>query len=46
MQIKLLCDQVLKQFTKSNPYIMMVSTPNAPDDLFEQIEKEAEAKIG
>jgi hypothetical protein len=27
---------------KSNPYILMVSTPNAPDGLFEQIEKESE----
>jgi hypothetical protein len=27
---------------KSNPYIVMVSTPNAPDGLFERIEKESE----
>ena len=27
---------------KSDPYIMMVSTPNAPDGLFERIEKEAD----
>jgi hypothetical protein len=27
---------------KSNPYIVMVSTPNAPDGLFERIEKEDE----
>jgi terminase large subunit-like protein len=27
---------------KSNPYIVMVSTPNAPEGLFERIEKEAE----
>jgi hypothetical protein len=27
---------------KSNPYIVMISTPNAPDGLFERIEKEAE----
>jgi late competence protein required for DNA uptake (superfamily II DNA/RNA helicase) len=27
---------------KSDPYIVMVSTPNAPDGLFERIEKEAE----
>ena len=27
---------------KSNPWIVMVSTPNAPDGLFEHIEKEAE----
>ncbi|HZD82590.1 MAG TPA: DEAD/DEAH box helicase family protein, partial [Nitrososphaeraceae archaeon] len=26
---------------KSNPYIVMVSTPNAPDGLFEKIEKES-----
>ena len=28
---------------KSNPYIVMVSTPNAPEQLFERIEKEPEA---
>ena len=27
---------------KSDPYIVMVSTPSAPDGLFEQIEKESE----
>ncbi len=27
---------------KSNPWIIMVSTPNAPDGLFERIEKEPE----
>jgi hypothetical protein len=27
---------------KSNPYIVMVSTPNAPEGLFERIEKESE----
>ena len=27
---------------KSDPYIVMVSTPNAPDSLFEKIEKEPE----
>ena len=27
---------------KSDPYIVMVSTPNAPDGLFEKIEKEPE----
>ena len=27
---------------KSNPYIVMVSTPNAPGGLFEKIEKEPE----
>jgi hypothetical protein len=27
---------------KSNPYIVMVSTPNAPEQLFERIEKEPE----
>jgi hypothetical protein len=31
-----------RYIAKSNPYIVMVSTPNAPDDLFERIEKEAE----
>ena len=31
-----------KYIAKSNPYIVMVSTPNAPDGLFERIEKEAE----
>lgn len=31
-----------RYIAKSNPYIVMVSTPNAPDGLFEQIEKEAE----
>jgi hypothetical protein len=29
-----------RYIAKSNPYIVMVSTPNAPDGLFEQIEKE------
>jgi len=29
---------------KSNPYIVMVSTPNAPGGLFEQMEREAESK--
>lgn len=28
---------------KSNPHIVLVSTPNAPDGLFEKIEKEAES---
>ena len=27
---------------KSDPYIVMVNTPNAPDGLFEKIEKEPE----
>ncbi len=27
---------------KSDPYIVMVSTPDAPDGLFEKIEKEPE----
>jgi hypothetical protein len=27
---------------KSDPYIVMVSTPNAPNGLFEKIEKEPE----
>jgi hypothetical protein len=31
-----------RYIAKSNPYIVMVSTPNAPDGLFERIEKEAE----
>jgi terminase large subunit-like protein len=31
-----------RYIAKSNPYIVMVSTPNAPDGLFEKIEKEAE----
>ena len=31
-----------RYIAKSNPYIVMVSTPNAPDQLFERIEKEAE----
>ena len=31
-----------RYIAKSNPYIIMVSTPNAPDGLFERIEKEAE----
>ncbi len=29
-----------RYIAKSNPYIVMVSTPNAPDGLFERIEKE------
>src|SRR6187200_50033 len=31
-----------RYIAKSKPYIVMVSTPNAPDGLFERIEKEAE----
>jgi hypothetical protein len=31
-----------RYIAKSNPYIVMVSTPNAPEGLFETIEKEAE----
>jgi hypothetical protein len=31
-----------RYIAKSNPYIVMVSTLNAPDQLFERIEKEAE----
>jgi hypothetical protein len=31
-----------RYIAKSNPYIVMVSTPNAPEGLFEKIEKEAE----
>jgi hypothetical protein len=30
---------------KSNPYIVMVSTPNAPEGLFERIEKESEIHV-
>jgi hypothetical protein len=30
---------------KSDPYIVMVSTPNAPNGLFEKIEKESEASV-
>jgi hypothetical protein len=31
-----------RYIAKSNPYIVFVSTPNAPDGLFERIEKESE----
>jgi hypothetical protein len=31
-----------RYIAKSNPYILMVSTPNAPEGLFERIEKESE----
>ena len=31
-----------RYIAKSNPYIVMVSTPNAPEGLFERIEEEAE----
>ncbi len=31
-----------RYIAKSNPYIVMVSTPNTPDGLFERIEKESE----
>src|ERR671933_813092 len=31
-----------RYIAKSNPYIVMVSTPNAPDGLFDRIEKESE----
>src|SRR4051812_507240 len=31
-----------RYIAKSDPYIVMVSTPNAPDGLFESIEKEPE----
>jgi hypothetical protein len=31
-----------RYIAKSNPYIVMVSTPNAPDGLFERMEKESE----
>jgi hypothetical protein len=33
-----------RYIAKSNPYIVMVSTPNAPDGLFESIEKEPESE--
>jgi len=33
-----------RYIAKSNPYILMVSTPNAPDGLFEAIEREPEDK--
>jgi len=32
-----------RYIAKSDPYIVMVSTPNAPDGLFEKIEKESES---
>ena len=35
-------DVVERYIGKSDPYIVMVSTPNAPDGLFEHIEKEDE----
>ena len=31
-----------RYIAKSNPWIVMVSTPNAPDGLFEKIERESE----
>ena len=31
-----------RYIAKSNPWIVMVSTPNAPDGLFERIEREPE----
>ncbi len=31
-----------RYIAKSDPYIVMVSTPNAPEGLFERIEKESE----
>jgi hypothetical protein len=31
-----------RYIAKSNPYIVMVNTPNAPEGLFESIEKESE----
>lgn len=33
-----------RYIAKSNPYIVMVSTPNAPDGLFENIENESESE--
>ena len=38
------CRNVSERYiAKSNPWIVMVSTPNAPEGLFERIEKEAES---
>jgi hypothetical protein len=34
-----------RYIAKSNPYIVMVSTPNAPDGLFERIEKDPKIPI-
>ena len=34
--------RVILYIAKSNPWIVMVSTPNAPDGLFEKIEREPE----
>jgi len=34
-----------RYIAKSDPYIVMVSTPNAPDGLFERIEKESEDTV-
>jgi hypothetical protein len=31
-----------RYIAKSNPWIVMVSTPNAPDGLFDKIEREPE----
>jgi hypothetical protein len=31
-----------RYIAKSDPYIVMVSTPNSPDGLFERIEKESD----
>jgi hypothetical protein len=35
-------DMFLNMLEMSNPYIVMVSTPNAPEGLFERIEKASE----
>ena len=32
-----------RNIAKSNPWIVMISTPNAPEGLFERIEKESES---
>ncbi len=34
-----------RYIAKSNPYIVMVSTPNAPDGLFERIEKDPKIPV-
>jgi hypothetical protein len=37
-------DVSVRYIAKSNPYTVMVSPPNAPDGLFERIEKELRSK--
>ena len=34
-----------RYIAKSNPYIVMVSTPNAPNGLFDKIEREPEDTV-